>query len=287
NLGATGAGMAGILSVFLLLRLPFFKSLQNSVETEDTEKIKSIVPNRSLWVSVSAYIVLVVLAFAVNLIPPLKAFLSTVRLSLAFPAMQTSLGWQTAAESGRVIKVFAHPAAILFYSSVIAYFIYLRAGYLKKSSLNVILDRVANSAVKSSLGIIAMVGVAVIMQHTGMTNLLAQGMSRFFGDAFFPLISPFIGALGAFITGSNNNSNVLFAVLQMQTAELLGLSVPLILGAQTAGASLGSIIAPAKIIVGCSTVGLGSEEGKVIGKVLGYGLIPIVFVALIVLWMSF
>jgi len=93
-------------------------------------------------------------------------------------------------------------------------------------------------------------------------------------------VAPFIGALGAFITGSNNNSNVLFAALQMRTAELLGLDVPLILGAQTAGGSLGSVMAPAKVIVGCSTVGLGDNESVVMGKILVYGLVPVAIVAI-------
>ena len=54
----------------------------------------------------------------------------------------------------------------------------------------------------------------------------------------YPAVAPLIGVLGAFLTGSNNNSNVLFGVLQMETARLLGLNVPLILAAQTAGGSL-------------------------------------------------
>ncbi len=131
-----------------------------------------------------------------------------------------------------------------------------------------------------------MVGLAVLTSHSGMTNLLAQGLGRAFGATAYPFLSTYIGALGAFITGSNNNSNVLFAILQMNTAELLGLSVPLILGAQTAGGSIGSIMAPAKIIVGCSTVGLEDEEGTVMGKVITLALIPITVIAIIVFLVS-
>ena len=87
--------------------------------------------------------------------------------------------------------------------------------------------------------------------------------------------------MDSFITGSNNNSNVLFGLLQMQTAQLLNLSVPLILAAQTAGASLGSIIMPAKLMVGCSTVGLTGKENTVIGKLLVFGMIPILIVAML------
>ncbi len=63
---------------------------------------------------------------------------------------------------------------------------------------------------------------------------------------------------------------MLFGNLQLQTAELLNLSVALILAAQTAGGALGSIMAPAKVILGCSTVGLSGKEGKVIGKLVLY-----------------
>ena len=106
------------------------------------------------------------------------------------------------------------------------------------------------------------------MNHVQMTNTLAVGISNIVLPAIYPLISPFIGALGAFITGSNNNSNVLFSSLQLQTANLLHLSIPLILAAQTAGGALGSVMAPAKVIIGCSTVGLTGKEGKVIGKLI-------------------
>jgi lactate permease len=90
--------------------------------------------------------------------------------------------------------------------------------------------------------------------------------------AGFPLVSPLVGILGAFATGSNNNSNVLFAPLQKSIAALLAIDPRLLLAAQTAGGALGSMIAPAKIAVGCSTVGLKGCEGDVLRRTLFYGL---------------
>jgi lactate permease len=159
--------------------------------------------------------------------------------------------------------------------------IYRKLGYLKPGASKRIVSKVVRSGVNSSLGILTMVSVASIMMHSGMTFLLAQGISLSFSRDLYPAAAPFIGALGAFITGSNTNSNVLFGVLQQNSAQLLNLSVPLILAAQTAGGSLGSVLAPAKVIVGCSTVGLAGEEGGVMRKMLGYGLIPIITVALV------
>jgi lactate permease len=157
--------------------------------------------------------------------------------------------------------------------------VYRLVGYIERGSLTDIFKRAFKSGVNSSLGILAMVGVASIMLHSGMTFLLAQGLSESFNRTLYPAAAPLIGALGAFITGSNNNSNVLFAVLQQNAAALLDLSVPLILGAQTAGGALGSVLAPAKVIVGCSTVGLAGEEGVVMRKLLAYGGITIGTVA--------
>src|SRR5690606_28975581 len=87
----------------------------------------------------------------------------------------------------------------------------------------------------------------------------------------FPFLSSFIGALGAFMTGSNTNSNVVFGSLQQETAAVLNLSIPIILASQTAGGAIGSIFAPAKVIVGCSTVP-GAADGEVLKRVTLYGL---------------
>jgi len=126
--------------------------------------------------------------------------------------------------------------------------------------------------VPSSIGIASMVGLAVAMDNSGMTCVLAQGLSRAAGS-LYPLVAPFIGLLGAFMTGSNTNSNVVFAPLQQQAATLLRISALVILGAQTTGGSLGSMLAPAKVIVGCSTAGLAGQEGQVLKKTLLPGLL--------------
>jgi lactate permease len=205
--------------------------------------------------------------------------LSQIVLSLRFPEVATDYNWVTPAEMGREINIFAHPGAILLYTSLISFVVYRVLGYIEKGKLKRIFSSVLKSGVNSSLGILAMVGVASIMMHSGMTYLLAEGLSVSFSRQIYPAVAPFIGALGAFITGSNNNSNVLFAGLQQNAAQLMNLSIPLILAAQTAGGALGSVLAPAKVIVGCSTVGLAGEEGDVMRRLLGYGLITIVTVA--------
>jgi lactate permease len=142
--------------------------------------------------------------------------------------------------------------------------------------------RTVRSAVPSSIGIASMVGFAVAMDNSGMTYVLASGLSQVAGS-LYSLVAPFIGLLGAFMTGSNTNSNVVFAPLQQQAAELLQISALVILAAQTTGGSLGSMLAPAKVIVGCSTAGLSGREGQVLKKTLGPGLVIAGVVGLVAL----
>lgn len=284
TLGATGAAMAGMLAGVLLARLPGLRlpavaggpSFPLPADSPPAGK------RRSWAVAISAYVLLVALAFVINTIQPVHVWFNQWQLELAFPELRTAYGWTTPAEAGRSISLFGHPGAILFYASLLSFLIFWRWGYYRPGALKRIARRVLLGAVKPSLGIFAMAGMATMMAHSGMTNLLAEGLSQSFGRDFYPLVSPFIGALGAFISGSNNNSNVLFAPLQQRTAELLGLSATLILAAQTTGAALGSVIAPAKVIVGCSTVGLGDQEGYVLRRMAGYALLPIVVTALAV-----
>lgn len=121
------------------------------------------------------------------------------------------------------------------------------------------------------IGVATMVGLSAVMDHSGMTIRLAEAIAQLFGAAF-PIISPLLGMIGAFATGSNNNSNVLFGSLQENIALILKLSPAIIVAAQTAGGSLGSMIAPAKLIIGCSTVNISGKDGDVLRRTLPYGL---------------
>ena len=226
----------------------------------------------SLPLALAPYLFLVVLVTAAELYSPLHELLNTVVIRIRFPELRTAYGWVTEAGTGRTISIFGHAGALLAYTSAIGYLLYRRTGHYSEGVLRKIAANTLRSAVPSSIGIASLVGMALIMDHSGMTRFLAQGISRSVGAAF-PLFSPLIGVLGAFMTGSNTNSNVIFALLQKQAAELIGVSVSIILGAQTTGGSLGSMLAPAKIIVGCSTAGLAGREGEVLKKTLLPGLL--------------
>ncbi len=222
---------------------------------------------KPLLISLAGYGVLVVLTLLTQLVPPLNRFLSQVQFGFDFPATRTLAGYIVPAGPGRQITIFRHAGMILLVSSAAAYLIFKSAGWYKAGALSRILGSTGKRVISSSVGITSIVMMAVIMQHAGMTDTLARGFSSSLGW-FYPALSPWIGALGAVMTGSNANSNLVFSLLQLRTAELLGLPAAIILAAQTTGGALGSVVAPTKIIVGASTAGLEGQEGDILRKLL-------------------
>lgn len=269
NVASFLGGLAG-----LLISYPLARRYRGQIEDNGELDL------RSLGIAISGYAVLIAITLSIQLIPGIRSTLGGVKLSLDFPAVETSLGYATAAGPGRTIPIFRHAGAILLYASILAFLIYNRAGWYTEGAVGRIISGTVKRVMSSSVGIASMVAMAVVMQHAGMTETLARGLAEGVGAAF-PIVSPWIGALGAFMTGSNTNSNVVFAALQQRTSELLGYSVALILAAQTSGGALGSVIAPTKIVVGASTGGMAGQEGEVMRKMLVYTGLLILLVSIL------
>ena len=82
----------------------------------------------------------------------------------------------------------------------------------------------------------------------------------------FPAISGVIGALGAFIAGSNTVSNMMLAQFQYETAQSLGISTAMIVALQAVGAAAGNMIAIHNVVAASATVGLLGREGATLRK---------------------
>ena len=226
------------------------------------------------------YCLLIVIILTVNLVTPLKQTLNRVVLQLNVPSLTLNNGEQIPAGTTKGISVFGHPGAQLIVTGILTLILAKVRGNLPPGSGKKIRQGVLRSGIKSTLGILAMMAMATTMQLAGMVELLSERMAALAGQ-FFPLISPFIGALGAFMTGSNTNANVLLGAFQQNVAQALGLTVPLILAIHNAGAAVGSVFAPAKIIVGCSTVGLSGGEGVALRRTSRHGLLIITLLAIL------
>jgi lactate permease len=271
------AGMAGLLASVLVARMKCYANGQANSPGQDGDGA-----GMTFWSAFSAYIFLIIIVTGAELAPWLHGFLNSIKLSLSFPEVSTTTGYVTAAGYGKRISVFGHAGALLAYSALVSFLYYRSKGYYSSGALKRIWRKTVKSGVSTSIGIISMVCFALIMGESGMVRHLAEGISRVLGSAY-PLFASAVGTLGAFMTGSNTNSNVVFSMLQLETAQMAGLSTAVILAAQTTGGSIGSMLAPAKILVGCSTVGLSGKEGRVLGATMRYGLVMTLLIGVLAL----
>ena len=106
-----------------------------------------------------------------------------------------------------------------------------------------------------------------------MANFVAQSV----GDVY-PFFAPMVGALGAFIAGSNTVSNMMLAQFQFGVADALGISTAFMVALQAVGAAAGNMIAIHNVVAASATVGLLDQEGETLRKTI----IPTIYYCVVV-----
>ncbi len=105
-----------------------------------------------------------------------------------------------------------------------------------------------------------------------MANFVAASV----GD-IYPLFAPMVGALGAFIAGSNTVSNMMLAQYQFGVADALGVSTAFMVALQAVGAAAGNMIAIHNVVAASATVGLLDQEGQTLRRTI----IPTIYYCLL------
>ena len=254
QIGSLGGGLAGLLVIFIAARI---------IRGRDSDYR----PDRKFILGLSAYLVLIAVILCAKWINPLRGALQSIEWKPVLPEVATALGFVT--PSGEAVRIapFGHPGTLLVYSAIVVYILFRGLGWYPAGPAGRILRGTARKAVPVSIGILLMVGVSTILSYSGMTARLAEGLTASVGGAF-PLLSPWLGAVGAFLTGSNTNSNLMFVPLQQYMARSLGLKTDILLAAQTAGGAVGSVLSPAKVGVGSIAFASGLKEGDIMRKLL-------------------
>lgn len=103
-------------------------------------------------------------------------------------------------------------------------------------------------------------------QSVSMITRLALDISNAAGS-LYPAAAVLIGAIGAFITGTNLGANQLFANMHVAAAENLSINTIMTFACNNAGGSLGNMICPNNVTAACATVGMMGEESKVMKRI--------------------
>ncbi|MEH6563889.1 MAG: L-lactate permease [Halopseudomonas sp.] len=160
-------------------------------------------------------------------------------------------------------------------------------------------------AMKESGGVLLSAGFVLLFTVPMVRILINSGvnaadlpsmpivMARYVADSvgsIYPLFAPAIGALGAFLAGSNTVSNMMFSQFQFGVASNLGLSTALIVAAQAIGAAAGNMVAIHNVVAASATVGLLGREGttlrRTVWPTLYYVLMTGIIALIAVYWLG-
>ncbi|MBE6400060.1 MAG: L-lactate permease [Lentisphaerae bacterium] len=145
------------------------------------------------------------------------------------------------------------------------------AWHLDSRKLRQVLASTVKQSGQAAVAIAASVAMVQVMVNSaenpagipGMLSCIARGTADLLGK-YFIAGSPFIGMFGTFFSGSCTVSNILFAPLQFDTAQMLGLDTPLIIALQNIGGGLGSMLRISGVIAACAIVNARGKEGRII-----------------------
>ncbi len=99
----------------------------------------------------------------------------------------------------------------------------------------------------------------------GMPLVMADWVAVRVGS-IYPFFASWVGALGAFIAGSNTVSNLMFSYFQYGVADRLMVSTSAVVALQAVGAAAGNMIAIHNVVAASATVGLLGREGLVLRR---------------------
>jgi lactate permease len=124
------------------------------------------------------------------------------------------------------------------------------------------------------------VGLAFLMNYSGLAYTLGKGVASV--GAAFVILSPFLGWVAVFLSGSDTSGNALFGNLQVVAAKQLGFNPVLFAAANSSGGVMGKMISPQNIATGVSVTELKGREGEVLARTFPHSVILTLIFGLLV-----
>ncbi len=217
----------------------------------------------SMAVAWLPYVLLAVILVASRVSSEFKGFLTSV--SLSFSNILGETGISTA------IQPLYLPGGILVFVALLAVMIQSRSA----KPLMAAFGESSKTLVGAGFVLVFTIPMVRIFINSGVNGADLASMpvttanfaSALVGEAF-PALSATIGALGAFIAGSNTVSNMMFSQFQFEVAQTLTISTTAVIALQAVGAAAGNMIAIHNVVAASATVGLLGREGLTLRKTI-------------------
>ena len=232
-------------------------SLKVKLATHETDRKMSLT---KAWVPYLLLAIFLVLSRLTQL--PIKEWLTSVKINW-IEILNTSISATT--------SPLYLPGTILLLVGLITIFLHK----MKLKDVKIAFSESAKMLLGAGFVLIFTVPLVRIYINSGsnpsdlpaMPIAMAEWVAQSVG-AIYPLFAPAIGALGAFIAGSNTISNLMFGLFQFGVATKLAMPTFIVVALQAVGAAAGNMIAIHNVVAACATVGFLGREGMVLRKTI-------------------
>lgn len=242
------------------------------VEGEGTK----LAPVRA-WMALVPYIIVVVVFAICKLGIP--ALLASTDIKIPFPGLAGNVLNAAGKDPGTTynLNLLSNPGTMLLIAGLITTIVY--SIFNEKGKYRITLGMSGKQLGQtfwamrfSSLTIVMVLGLAYIMNFSGMTISIGQFLAH--TGSLFALLSPVLGWVGTAVTGSDTSANALFSSLQYEAAQsnasLAHVSPDLFLAANTMGGVIGKMISPQSLAIAAVTT--GEHESSLFKKVIPWSI---------------
>ncbi|UFJ39884.1 L-lactate permease [Brevibacillus humidisoli] len=216
----------------------------------------------------SPYLFLIGLLLLTRIVPPIEAWLQSVWV-VELPAYRFSFA------------VLHSPGLYLALTCLFCIVVFkIGKPLVRKCAL-----QTGKQALPVILSTLFFIDMAEIMTAAGMTELIANTTAAALGTSFL-ILSPVIGGLGGFLTGSNTGSNAMLINLQVLTAQKLGIPPDVIAYGQNTSSSHLIMASPSRVLLGATVGHVQNRESELLRTTtwIGAGTISIVIIGVLSLY---
>lgn len=265
--GAILGGITGLVLLVLLIRAGVlvprrtwtvaYGYLDDHGDDAGPQPGRRTMPVWQVW---APYLLLVALLLLTRLVDPLQQWLLSVDLR-AENILDTGIdaSWQPLYSPGAIFLVVA-AATILLHR-------------VPRAGLRAAAGRVGAAGLGTAITLAASVPLVRVFLNSaendaGLASMpveLASAGAAALGTSW-PLLAPFVGALGSFVSGSATFSHLMFAALQSDVAASVGADQSVVLAQQVGGANAGNMTCVVNVVAVAGVTGQLGKEGLLISR---------------------
>ncbi|MEA5154045.1 L-lactate permease [Raineyella sp.] len=243
---------------------------------------KSLTAGR-ITMALLPYILVVALFSIVNLIPAIQHGLAATDIKFGWPGLSGNIMDAAGHKVTRTtfkLALLSSPGTLLAVIAIITSVIYRVHPRAMVGSLG----RNAHKLRFTALTIASVVALAYVMDFSGQTVTIGTWIAG--TGALFAFLSPILGWIGTYVTGSDTTANALFSGLQATVGKQIGLDPYLTVSANASGGVLGKMISPQNLAIAATSVGLIGQESLILRRIVGWSFGLLAFLCVLVGLMS-